>query len=245
LSEEISLAKSVEQFYDADLGPDEFAFIYAGYAGVLLRTKDTTVALDPADLFSKVKEHIQFLDLITYSHSHNDHFNLNNAVALYKKTDATIISEYNMMEELRKRIPEEKVISGPEVFQGVSDGPKHKVNGIKTVLHRGVHPRPIIQFRLSIDKLKVFHAADSGYWPVGKDKLDVAFLPTGAPSPTCHPAVALAMAMDIRPTFAVAIHGVEQQRQKFRELVTHELPDTTVVIPKVNELTVLSRSSSQ
>ncbi len=238
--EEISLAQSVDELYEADLGPKESAFIYAGYAGILLRTKTAVVALDPADLFSKVKNHIKSLDLITYSHSHYDHYNLSDAVALYKKTKATIISEYSMVDDLRKKIPSEKVLSGPEEFQGMSS-PSFKVNGIQAKLHRGVHPRPIIQFRVSIGQLKVFHAADSGYWPVGKGKIDVAFLPTGTPSPTCHPGVALAMAMDTNPTFAVAVHGDKKQSKKFKDLVEHELPDTTVVIPHVNELVILSK----
>ena len=58
MTEEINLAQSVDDLYDAELGPKEFAFIYAGYAGILLRTKDTVVALDPTDLFSKVKKNI-------------------------------------------------------------------------------------------------------------------------------------------------------------------------------------------
>ena len=240
MTEEINLAKSVDELFDADLGPKEFAFIYAGYAGILLRTKTAVVAFDPADLFSKVKNHIKSLDLITYSHSHYDHFNLSDAVALYKTTDAQIISEYNMVEDLRKRIPSDKVLSGPEAFLTVRDELTYNVNGIKVKLHRGVHPRQIFQLRVSIGRLKVFHAADSGYWPVGKQKVDVAFLPTGMPSPTCHPGVALAMAMDMKPTFAVAVHGNKKQRQKFKDLVEHELPNTTVVIPQENELVILN-----
>ena len=240
MTEDFSLAESVDQLYEADLGPKDFAFIYAGYAGILLRTKDTVVALDPSELFSKVKKNIKSLELITYSHSHFDHFNLANAVALYKKTEATIICEYSMVEDLRKRIPSEKVISGPEVFKGVRSH-DFKVNGIKTKVYRGVHPRPIIQLRVSIGRLKIFHAADSGYWPVGKQTVDVAFLPTGSPSPTCHPGVALAMAMDIKPTFAVAVHGSDAQRQKFKTLAKHELLDTQVIIPQENELVILHK----
>ncbi len=99
----------------------------------------------------------------------------------------------------------------------------------------------MFSLRVSIGRLKVFHAADSGYWPVGKKKVDVAFLPTGTPSPTCHPSVALAMVMDIKPTFAVAIHGDDEQRQKFKDLVEYEVPDTKVVIPRVNELVILCK----
>ncbi|MFX1481946.1 MAG: MBL fold metallo-hydrolase [Promethearchaeota archaeon] len=241
MPDKIDLAQSVDEMFDMELGPKEFAFIYAGYAGILLRTQKSAVVFDPADLFSKVISQIRHLNLITYSHSHHDHYDLNNAIAIFKKTNASIISEYNMVEELRKRIPEEKVHSGPEVFQGVRDGPKISLDGIRAELHRGVHPRPIIQFRVSIGKLKVFHAADSGYWPVSKKKVDVAFLPTGSPSPTCHPGVALAMAMDTQPTFAVAVHGDDWQRLKFKNLVAHELPDTKVVIPHVNELVSLNK----
>lgn len=231
----------MDKLYESDLASDEFAFIYAGYAGILLRTEDSVVALDPADLFSKVRAKIQSLDLVTYSHSHHDHYNLSDAVALHKKTDATIVSEFNMVEELCKRIPAEKVLSGPEVFQKVRDGVKFKLNGIRIELHRGVHPRQLAMVRLSIGQLKIFHAADSGYWPVGKDKVDVAFLPTGAPSPTCHPAVALAMVMDMKPNFAVAVHGDDGQHKKFKSLVERELPDTTVVIPRVNDLVILKK----
>jgi L-ascorbate metabolism protein UlaG (beta-lactamase superfamily) len=242
LTDEISLSESVDKFYDAELGPKEFAIIYVGYAGILFRTKDSVVAFDPANLFSTVKNQIRHLDLITYSHSHHDHYDLSNAVALSKNTDAQIISEFNMVEELQKRIPQEMILSGPEVFRTVRDGQKFKLNGITAELHRGVHPRPIIQFRVSIGKLKVFHAADSGYWPVGKKKVDVAFLPTGTPSPTCHPGVALAMAMDTKPTFAVAVHGTDEQRQKFKDLVQRELPETTAIIPRVNELVILNKT---
>ncbi len=238
---EISLAQSIDEFYDAKLGSKEFAFIYTGYAGILLRTKNKVVAFDPSNLFSKVKRHIRFLDLITYSHNHFDHYNLSNAVALYKTTEATIISQYNMVDELRSRIPHEKILSGPELFQSIRDGPKFTLDGIKVELHRGVHPRPIIQCRVTIGQLKVFHAADSGYWPVRKDRVDAAFLPTGVPSPTCHPGVALAMAMDIRPSFAVAVHGKNEEYQKFKDLVNHELPETQVIIPNVNELVILNK----
>ncbi|MFW9927026.1 MAG: MBL fold metallo-hydrolase [Candidatus Thorarchaeota archaeon] len=241
MTEQISLAKSLDQLYDTELGTKEFAFIYAGYAGILLRTKTAVVAFDPADLFSPVKKHIKSLDLITYSHSHYDHFSLTDAVYLSKTTGAQIISESSMAEDLRKKIPSENVFSGPEEFRSARDELTFEINGIKVKLHRGVHPRPIIQFRVSIGRLNVFHAADSGYWHIGKQKVDVAFLPTGVPSPTCHPGVALAMAMDLRPSIAVAVHGKDEQHKKFKELVEREQPETKVLIPHMNELVIIRK----
>lgn len=143
--EEISLAENIDELYQVKLGAKQFAFIYAGYAGVLFRTNDKVILFDLSNLFNKVKKHIQSLDLITYSHSHSDHYEFSNAVALQKKTQAQVISEFAMADELRSRIPSENILSGPEALQGVRDGPKFNLDGIRVELHRGVHPRQIVQ----------------------------------------------------------------------------------------------------
>ena len=218
----------------------EFGFIYLGYATILLRTKESTIVFDPADTLTKVKSLLSSLDFITYSHSHYDHYTFSDAVALFKATNAQIISEFSMVEELKSKIPPEMITSGPETFQTVRDERVVDFDGTQFKMHRGVHPRQIIQFRVKLGKLNIFHGADSGYWPVGKKKVDVAFLPTGSPSPTCAPGVGLAMAMDIKPTFAIAVHGSQESNKKFKGLVERELPQTTVIIPKVNELIKLT-----
>ena len=231
----------MKELYELEMDNKEYAFVYLGYAGVLLRTNKGVIALDPADFLSKVLSELKSLDLITYSHHHYDHYNLKDAQAIHEITSPTIISEFKMVEELRSKIPPEKILSGPEIFTGAREIGAFEVNGIKTKLFRGVHPCQILQFHVTVGRLRIFHAADSGYWAVGKPKVDVAFLPTGTPSPTCHPGVALAMAMDLKPTFAVAVHGDDEQRQKFKDLVARELPDTTVVIPQENELVILNK----
>jgi len=68
-----------------------------------------------------------------------------------------------------------------------------------------------------------------------------AFLPTGWPSPTCVPGVALTMAMDMKPTFVAAVHGDEEQQKKFNHLMQRELPETTVLILHVNRLVILTK----
>ncbi len=228
------------KLYQTELDSNEFAFIYLGYAGILLRIRDLTIAFDPADYLSKVKSKISTLDFITYSHSHYDHYTLRDAVSLYKISKAHIISEFSMVEELQSKIPSDMITAGPETFRTVRDEMVVDFKGARFKMHRGVHPRQIIQFRVKLGKVRIFHGADSGYWPVGKQKVDVAFIPTGKPSPTCAPGVGLAMVMDIKPTFALAMHGSDKQCKKFKELVENEVPETKVIIPKVNELIKLS-----
>lgn len=240
MSKEICLSDSVSDLYNTEIDNNEFAFIYLGYAGILLRTGTSTITFDPANYLSKVKSKITSLDFITYSHSHYDHFTFSDAVSLFKSTNAHILSEFSMIEELQSKIPHNMITSGPETFRTVRDELVVNIDGIRFKMHRGVHPRPIIQFRVKLGKVRIFHGADSGYWPVGKQAVDVAFIPTGRPSPTCAPGVGLAMVMDIKPKYAVAIHGSDTQCKKFRDLVEHEVPETTVIIPKVNELIKLT-----
>ena len=43
------------------------------------------------------------------------------------------------------------------------------------------------------------------------------------------------MAFDLEPTVAVAVHGKVKQKEKMKQLVEKELPNTTVVIPEPYE----------
>ena len=236
MTKETARTASVKELYELELDTREFAFIYLGGAGILLRTKELAIAFDPANLLSKAESAILSLDFITYSHSHYDHFTLLDAVSLFKHTNARIISEFSMVEELKSKISQDMIISGPPTFRTADDELTVDLDGAQFKMHRGVHPRQIIQYRVTLGKLRIFHAADSGYWPVGKKKVDVAFIPTGSPSPTCAPAVGLAMVMEIQPKIAVAVHGSERQRRKFKALVESEVPSTTVIIPHKNQL---------
>jgi hypothetical protein len=46
LKEQINLADSVNELYETTLKPKEFAFVFAGYAGILFRTKDKMVLFE-------------------------------------------------------------------------------------------------------------------------------------------------------------------------------------------------------
>jgi len=60
---------------------------------------------------------------------------------------------------------------------------------------------------------------------------DLAFLPTGGPSPTASPETALKMALDVRPKVAIAIRGSGGQSREFEKGVKRQMPETTVIIP--------------
>ena len=80
--------------------------------------------------------------------------------------------------------------------------------------------------------MSIFHGGDSGFVPLKGLKADVAFLPTGEPSPTASPTDALKMALDLNPKLVVTIHGSKAQNKQFQSLAGKELPEAKVYIPE-------------
>lgn len=105
------------------------------------------------------------------------------------------------------------------------------VNAAKITAFVGVHPRPITLFHIVQNKYSFFHAGDSGYVPIKDYQTDVAFLPTGSPSPSCTAETALQFTLDLRPKISVAMHGNIKQMRKYKELAEEALPEIRVVIP--------------
>ena len=76
----------------------------------------------------------------------------------------------------------------------------------------------------------MFHAGDSGYVQVKNYPSDLAFLPTGNPSPSASPEYALKMAVELKPNVAVAIHGSTDQSKEFEAKMKQKMPKTSVII---------------
>jgi L-ascorbate metabolism protein UlaG (beta-lactamase superfamily) len=207
-------ANAIRELYDISINKGEFAFVFLGYSGVVFRTNRNSVCFDPGMMLKKesIKE-IASLDLTFYTHSHHDHFTESVAKQLFAKTNAHVVAETLVFEELKDKIPEKKLT--------YADAGK---------LSR-THPRSLTQFKVSLSDMVVFHPGDSGYMKNSK-RVDIAFLPTGTPSPTCAPDVALAMAKEVRPKVVVATHGTEKQMMQFGKLMERNLPKTHVIIPE-------------
>ncbi|MFW9995556.1 MAG: MBL fold metallo-hydrolase [Candidatus Odinarchaeota archaeon] len=216
------------------LKENDFAFIYFGWAGILLKAKQRIIAFDLSEydnIFLKKKnvEKITTLDLQLNSHVHRDHFDIRSTKKFFQQTGARIIVNPQIFEELRNEVPNEILFSAiPNKPITVGD---FTVNSIE-----GIHPSPISVFHVKWNDLSVFHGADSDYVPLENYQADLAFIPTGYPSPSCSPEKGLKMVLDIKPAIAVAIHGTKAQMGKFKALAAKELPDTEVVIPGKNEL---------
>ncbi|MFW9855407.1 MAG: MBL fold metallo-hydrolase [Candidatus Thorarchaeota archaeon] len=231
----------IRELYRTQIEENEVCFIYFGWAGILLRTKTKTVAIDLGEKCLSYNHiaSIQTLDLQLYSHTHWDHFGRSTTKKLFEVTQAPIVAEPDVAAELTGDIPSHMLTSS-------KSGEEVKINGFTIKAVAGVHPRPITVFRVEWDECKLFHGADSGYVPLTEYGADLAFIPTGTPSPSCSPENGLKMVLDIQPRIAVAMHGSKKQMQKFRDLVgknLDRLPNTQVVFAQVHEILSLSFSN--
>ena len=219
--------KNIKELYSMDIENKEVAFLFFQTSGVLLRTQTLGLAFDIAGSLkaremNEIKADYQF-----YTHIHGDHFSKPKALAFYKKTGAHLIGPGDVIDASGESIP-------PEDLTLVDPGRssvKYQVKGLDIWAVRGVHSGPFSQYRVKTKGMSIFHAGDSGFFALGKQASDIAFIPTGVPSPWCSPEVALATARNIEPKIAVATHGNDKQRQKFKTIMKSEMPDVQVIIP--------------
>jgi len=213
----------------------EIAFIYFGWAGILLKTREKTLAFDLSNYIMKDHDisHIKKLDLQLNSHTHHDHFEVPSTLQLYRDTKANVIVEPQVYDELVGKIPEDALYSA-------SPDKTLSIDGflIKAVI--GIHPKPITLFHVEWNNFSVFHGGDSDYIPLSEYPSDIAFIPTGSPSPSCSPEKGLKMVLDLKPSTVIAVHGNKSQTKKFSQLVKDSLPETQVVIPQKNVITKIS-----
>lgn len=205
----------VEELYSVELSPGKVAFMHLGYSGVILRTMNFTIGIDVANLLSeKDIQNIGKMDLLVYTHIHSDHFNAAMAQEIYEKTGCFIAAEQTVYDTLSSVVPVEKLVK----LQGGESKEIYLQTG-RIVLSSiyGFHPVQIVLFMIEADGLRVFHGGDSGYSQSIKDlgHADIAFLPTGNPSPTASPEDAMKMALDLDPRVIVLFHGSSAQHNSF------------------------------
>ncbi|MFX1367714.1 MAG: MBL fold metallo-hydrolase [Promethearchaeota archaeon] len=220
--------KAIENLYSMLLRDDELAFIFLGYSGILLRTKDTAIAFDPGKgLGLHEISALEYLDLLVFSHNHWDHYNLDFAVKIFTKTNAHIVADSISYNELADKIPPEKLTLGnPGISGKMYESEGHKITALP-----GIHVGPQSQYLVHSGEYRIFHGGDSGYWRHKNHVADIAFVPTGTAT-TCAPEVALAMVMDLKPRTVVAIHGNSQDKREFRVLMSKVCPDIELLLPE-------------
>ena len=208
--------ETIKKFYELDINEREIGILYLGLSGLLLRTVNHVVLTDPSDLLgTDGLASLKNLDLVLYTHGHYDHFNLKHCLEICEKTNAAILAETTVYTGLKGKVAADRLYEAK-----VKE--KLKVGEIMVTCIKGVHVGPITLYIIEMDGIKIFHGGDSGYIPLGEYSADIAFLPTGKPSPTASPIDAFKMASDLKPKVAIPIHGSPEQHRKFEEMIKKE-----------------------
>jgi len=219
-----SKVEAIKQFYGLELGENEIGILYLGLAGVLIRVGGKTIAIDISEMLGKSEaEALQTLDYLLYTHGHYDHYNLRSCMWVFEETNTHIIAESSVYRELKGRVPDDNLVEARE-------GDILKFNGFTVRVIRGIHVGPIVLYLMDINGIKVFHGGDSGYVPLRGYSADLAFIPTGKPSPTASPNDALRMSIDLKPKVVIPVHGSRSEHDEFERLIEKNLPDVRVVL---------------
>ncbi len=218
-------AENIKKLLASPLGKNEVAFIFLGYSGVIVRASNRTIIIDPADLLRDEERAALKADVLLYTHGHGDHYSSRSTADIFKATSARVLAEPSVASELKGNIPSDKLTSA-------APGKAYTFGDIVINAIEGVHFGPITLYQIKVGGLSIFHGGDSGYVPVKDYSTDIAFLPTGSPSPTASPEDALRFASELKPTVVVTIHGSTGECKEFESQAKKAMPATTVIIPE-------------
>ncbi|MFX1538647.1 MAG: MBL fold metallo-hydrolase [Promethearchaeota archaeon] len=221
----------IKELLTIPLEKNELIFMYFGYSGIIFRTKDKTIAIDMCKMCFDTEDQIKVLtnlDLQLNTHTHRDHFDVETTMKIFEISGAMVVADNQVIKGLEKKMPPDKV-------KALTSGERFSIDGLEISAVSGVHPGSITLFKIKFPEFSVFHGGDSGSIPLKDYTADLAFLPTGAPSPSCSPENALEMTLDVNPKVVVTMHGNQDQMQKFKTLALKEMPDLNVIIPKMKE----------
>ena len=245
--EEISDAITSLFSYDVQTG--ELAIMWLGNhqkgslegyasAGFLIKTSNHVIVIDPSSLLLDDIDSLDKLDVIFITHDHGDHFDPDTTIAIQTKTGSFVIADPTSTSMLSGQIPEDKLIQ-------IESNEQMTISEITVDAFAAEHPTktPLV-YVIEFDGFRIFHGSDSGFVEDLKNiesRVHVALVPTGDPSPTASPQVALEMTKATNPYVVIPMHGNPQQIEEFSNLVIDSDLETTVTIPSQLEIIIPSQ----
>ncbi len=228
--------EAIKSLFSLELKNDELAFLFLGYSGILLRSEDLTIAIDPGKSLTHIEASaIKHLDLLLFTHSHWDHFKIDHALEIFEQTRPQTVADIVSYEELKAHIPPNMLTKADPTLKCAT----YQLDETEVTALQGIHVGPIIQYLINLLGIRIFHGGDSGYWRQKNILADLAFVPVGTAT-TCSPATALATIMDLSPRLAVPIHGRRREMKQFEDIMEKVCPEVKIIVPEKNKPTRLS-----
>lgn len=220
--------EGIKSLFSLKLRNSDLAFLFLGYSSILLKSENSTIAIDPGKSLSQSEvSAVKHLDLLLFTHNHWDHFQKDYALEISRKTRPHKVADIASFEELKADVPPSMLTKADPASKSAT----YQIGEIKVTALQGIHVGPITQYLIDLRGIKIFHGGDSGYWRQKDTSADLAFVPVGTAT-TCSPATALATIMDLSPKVAVPIHGRSREMKQFESILKKVRPEVEVIVPE-------------
>jgi len=244
-----SLPDALDAFYAHPVNPGEVVVMWLGNgvgewagtpsSGILLKTKEKVVLIDPASIISgEDGQKLRQLDVLLITHEHTDHFSTPATISIQSKTGAAVVVNPGAYDPLKGFIPSEKLF-------WMKSGETRTFSGIEIKAIASIHPGSVpLTYVLAVGGISVFHGSDSGFNGALNDykgQAKLALVPTGDPSPTASPDEALKMVKALEPTHVIPMHGTTYQSDRLGVLLAAQMPSVQYLRPQAFSSVVISQ----
>jgi len=199
-------------------------------AGFKIKSYEKVIYIDPV-----VVEDGEIADYILITHSHSDHFSLNDIKNLAKK-DTIVIGPGDVAKKLNRKLPELKVYEvkpGDKItFSDITVEAIAAYNMKSGLLTPHPMKKMWVGYVITIGDVKLYHAGDIDYVSE-MDKIsdiDLAMVPIGGDNLTMNAEDAAKFVNNLKPKFVIPMHySLEiDQISIFRELVDNDVKVVTM-----------------
>ena len=133
----------IQELFQLTLVQNELAFIYLGFAGIILRVNEQVFAFDVGKdcLHQDEIEALETLDVQLYSHTHWDHWDPTVTMSIVEVTGAPIVADPSVVDEMKATVT-------PDLLKSATPGLSFTLKNMAISAVRGIHPRPITLFQV-------------------------------------------------------------------------------------------------
>ncbi len=225
----------VTNLIEKGVSEGELAFIFLGKSGLIIKTKEHLIAIDVANYLKPEEINaLKGLDLLIYTHIHDENYNKEAAEEIYQKTKCKVLAELSVYVSLRNVIPEEDLIQ-LKSFEVQT----YHIRGITIKAVGGSHTVPVMLPLIEVDGIRFFDSADSSYVTTINllGGADVAFVGVGGGSPSTSPEHAYKIVKALQPKVTVVTHGDSWNNKLF--LQTAQERGFEAFVPEVKQIYVV------
>jgi L-ascorbate metabolism protein UlaG (beta-lactamase superfamily) len=208
------------------------------YAGVLLRTRNKILIIDPVDI---MVQNFPIVDAVLITHEHYDHLDPVVITAIQRASSCLVIADVASSTRLRDVISK-------EMLKIARPGESFRIGDVEVKVELCKHPAqaPVTYVLTSEDGVSLYHTADSLPFPelssIGeREQFDAVFCTVGiAPNATAQTGFEIARLT--KPKLAIPYHTstIESQRE-FADLINQKLPAVHCLIPEKNKVYQISK----